>query len=71
MKRLVLKCNLLLSEEGMHPDGVYVDRGEAKTYYYLPQLVDLLREAFVTMDNSDHSGCDEVKNLCVTIEQEN
>jgi len=65
---LELKCNLLLSEEGAHPDGIYVDRGENDIYWRLPQFVELLRESF-SVDVSDTSACDAIRGLRITIEQ--
>ena len=39
---LIPSCNLLLVEEGMHPDSIFVDRGEGGDVYKLPELAHLL-----------------------------
>lgn len=68
MTQLILACDLILSEEGMHPDGIYVNQGEeVEAYYYLPQLVHLLRENFVV---NESWGDGIIRGLKITIEQE-
>lgn len=68
-KKLVLSCNVLLSEEGFHPDGIFIDQGEeVEAYYQLPSLDDLLRDTFGAKV-VDELNYDRICGLRITIEQ--